>query len=151
MQIEGRFYSEAKQLYQHIMGKEADEATRVTEEERTAECEKRREESERLYSVYRETARKSPQPQKAMESARFRQLAGKALWLAECCGMDIFAESRESGWGIIRLETAYFALLENADPALREAWMKLCRDADEMAISHKSETFLIEWWYTLRP
>ena len=150
MQIEGRFYSEAKQLYQRIMEEEADEARRMTEEERAAECAKQGEESERLYSVYREATRKSPQPQRAMESARFRQLAEKALRLAECCGVDIFAESRESGWGIIRLETAYFTLLENANLALRAAWMELCRDADEMTISHKSETFLIEWWYTLR-
>ena len=150
MRIERKFYSDAKKLQASIFQKIEDEDRASTAETKAAEHAKRREESQQLYSIYQETTRNNSRPQRGIKWPQFFHLVEKALWMAEYCSLDILAEDLISGRGRIRLETAYFALLENADPALHEVWLELCKNSDEMTISHKSETFLIELWYTLQ-
>ena len=149
MRIERKFYSDAKKLQDSICRNIEAEAHAATAEMRVAESAKLREDSQRLYSIYQETTRSDPQPQRAIKWPQFCRLVEKALWMAECCSLDILAEDLVNGRGRIRLETAYFALLENAEPALQAAWVELCRDAAEMIISHREDTFLIELWYAI--
>ena len=150
MRIERKFYSDAKKLQASIFQKIEDEDRASTAETKAAEHDKRREESQRLYSIYQKTTQEHPRSQRTIKWPLFCRLVERALWMAELCSLDFLAEDMVSGQGRIRLETAYFALLENADPALHEVWLELCKNSDEMTISHKSETFLIELWYTLQ-
>lgn len=150
MRIERKFYSEAKKLQTVIFQKIEDEEHAFTAEMKADERAQRREESQRLYSIYQKTTQDNPRSQRAIKWPEFCRLVEKALWMAELCSLDFLAEDMVSGHGRIRLETAYFALLENADPALHEVWLELCKNSVEMTISHKSETFLIELWYTLQ-
>lgn len=149
MRIERKFYSDAKKLQASICRNIEAEAHAATAEMKAAESAKLHEESQRLYSIYQETTRTTSRPQRGIKWPQFCRLVEKALWMAECCSLDILAEDLVSGRGRIRLETAYFALLENADPALQDVWTELCKASAEMTISHKNETFVIELWYVL--
>ena len=150
MRVERKFYSEAKKLQTFILQKIKEEKLASTAEMKAAERAQRREESQRLYSIYRETARSDPRPRRVIKWPQFCRLVDKALWMAERCSLDIWAEDLIGGHGRIRLETAYFALLENADPALQGVWLELYKNSTEMTISHKRETLLIELWYSLQ-
>jgi len=149
MRIERKFYTEGKQLQLRVFQEVEREQEKLTEQERAAEHTRLRKESDRLYALYLEATHQRVQKQNAIQEKTFLKLVEKALQLAEICCLDILAETFESGRGMIRLEAEYFALLENAEPALRKDWVELCKNACEMMISHKVETFVIELWYEL--
>lgn len=150
MRIERKFYTEGKKLQLRILQEVEREQAKLTKQERTAEYTRLRKESDRLYALYLESTQQNVQKQRAIQEKKFLKLVEKALRLAEICCLDILAETFENDRGVIRLEAEYFALLENADPILREDWVELCKNAYEMMISHKIETFVIELWYSLQ-
>ena len=150
MRIERKFYTEGKQLQSRVFQEVEREREKLTEQERAAEHGRLRKESDRLYALYLESTQQQDQKQNAIQEKKFLKLVEKALRLAEICCLDILAETFESSRGMVRLEAEYFALLENAEPTLREDWVNLCKNACEMMISHKKETFVIELWYELQ-